>query len=91
MELNTISPVCVSCGSRIGDMYPIYITIREQRVKERSIKEGYKPYDPAALSGILMDDVLQALKIENLCCRKTIIGFIRTPHATSMEDEEVTI
>ena len=88
MELNTISPICVSCGSRIGDMYTVYIMIREQRVKERSIEEGYQPYDPAALSGILMNDVLQALKIENLCCRKSIIGFSRTTHTTSMLNEK---
>ena len=78
MSTHIIPPVCISCQSNIGDKYPIFTEIRKDRIESICEKEGYKPYDSGALEGIEMGDVLDKLFITNICCRKSMLGFVST-------------
>ena len=77
MKDNTILPICFSCGSQIGDKFPFYSEIHKQRIEEYCKEHSCSLYDSATIENINMSDILDLLKIDNICCRKMFLSFIR--------------
>lgn len=74
MSYITISPVCVSCQSSIGQFYEAYQDIKNRRCEEYMENKGYAPSDNSAMEEINMGDFLDKMGIKNICCRQSIMG-----------------
>ena len=72
---NTITPICRTCHTQIGHIYPIYKTILINRIKEYNDKHDYDINDFAAVESIRMSDIFEICNINNPCCRGQIMGF----------------
>jgi DNA-directed RNA polymerase subunit N (RpoN/RPB10) len=73
----TCSPVCVSCGSTIGHVYPIYYRVLTKRVKDTLDKKGYSYEDLWDNTDVDMGDILDKLRIKNMCCRNSVMSHQR--------------
>ena len=71
------SPVCVSCGTTIGHVYPIYYRILAKRVKEVLDDKGYSYEDLWNNTDVDMCDILDKLQVKNICCRNAIMSHQR--------------
>lgn len=74
MKVNINIPVCVSCQSSIGDVYPVFDLIRTKRMEEIAARDGV---EPESISDIDMRDILDLLNINSMCCRTAMLGFVR--------------
>lgn len=74
MRVNINIPVCVSCHTILGNKYPIFDDIRTNRIKDITEKNGYTPNN---VEEIGMGDVLDNLDVKNICCRKSMLCFVR--------------
>ncbi len=70
---------CFTCGGAIGDIAPLYRTLRAERAGARLEARGTRPAaaEVDAQLEIPMDDVLDALGVVTGCCREAV--------ATSMD------
>lgn len=75
---NTITPVCRTCHTSIGHIYPVYEHILEHRIEKYNREDGFELNDFAAMENVSMEDVFKKLNINNLCCRGQIMGFVAT-------------
>jgi len=60
----------------IGHVYPVYKEILINRTKEYNQKHNFKVNDFAAIEEVSMRDIFEILKINNLCCRSQMMGFV---------------
>lgn len=73
----TISPVCTSCGSTIGHVYPIYYRILAKKVKDSLDDKGYSYDELWDVTDVNMGDILDKLDIKNICCRGILMTHLR--------------
>ena len=74
MSYITISPVCMSCQSSIGQFYEAYQSIRTMKIEKYLDETGYVPSDNSAIESINMSEFLDKMNITNICCRQSIMG-----------------
>lgn len=73
----TINPVCTSCQTTIGHVYPIYYRILANRIRMDIDKKGYSFEGFGANTDISMGDILDKLNITNACCRMHMVSHNR--------------
>lgn len=73
----TCSPICTSCGSTIGHIYPIYYRILAKRVKGALDKKGYSYDNLWNISDVDMEKVLDTLQVRDMCCRNSVMSHMR--------------
>ena len=61
----TLNPVCTSCQTTIGHIYPIYYRILTKRIKDLMDKKGYSLDEISSITDIGMGDVMDACKDSN--------------------------
>ena len=76
----TISPVCQSCQKNIGHVYPIYRKALLKKLDNFTETTKLAPNDFASTESINMCKILDALKIEKLCCRTHTLSHCYTIH-----------
>lgn len=74
MSYITISPVCMSCQSSVGQFYEAYQTIRNLKIEKYLEETGYVPSDNAATESVNMSEFLDKVGIVNICCRQHMLG-----------------
>ena len=74
MAYTTISPICTSCQSPIGHVFPLYNIAKNIQVDEYLERKGYKATDNSAMESINMGEFLTKNDITNSCCRVQILG-----------------
>ena len=73
----TLSPVCTSCQSPLGYVYPTYYRILAKRIKDTLDRKGYSYEDIWDNLDTEMDDVLTQLGVTYMCCRKSLMSHNR--------------
>jgi DNA-directed RNA polymerase subunit N (RpoN/RPB10) len=68
---------CVSCGKQIGDIAPIFIAIRKERMLKMYKDNDYRVTPSNLMSDSLevkniMEDILKGLKVD-MCCKTHIV------------------
>ena len=67
--------LCFSCGYPVGDVEDLFRHIRAARVRDVLAERGTAATQAAVDAGLQVDcgDILDRLKIDRDCCRKTLV------------------
>lgn len=74
----SVPPRCLTCGMPISDKIEIFKYYLGKKIDKIAKEFNIKKMDIQLLSGIdlSMKDILDDMKIEGMCCRTALIGFI---------------
>ena len=73
----TLNPVCTSCQTTLGHVYPIYYRILAKRIRDTVDKKGYNLEEIGAVMDVSMGDILDKCNLTNACCRMHMMSHNR--------------
>lgn len=72
----TCPTICTSCQSPIGHIYIPFLRSKNNQLRNYEEQTGYKLTNSSSIESINMKDFLDKNNINNICCRKEILGHI---------------